>query len=306
MSASKLHRILLIFSVIFISACSNSKPVWEYLADNPLEADIIIKIDDKEYTIPAKSSLPIGITQGKHTLTYKGNSVNFVTKVNSNKSVTIMNPTLSNYMLHANFYVMENVQDKSVDNIYDENSVEYQANSGIVKLPVQVLNTLFLEKAHTPWMFGLDENAKDQISVSYAHKQNVIRKLYREQDYKKEFAGELPEGIIFPTNTKRLSEQPAYTFPAQSLECDCNAANNYMKELESSWQSIISNPDNIYQDLAKLYSETSRQQTASSELKKQCGSRFNPGLDDKAFSEALSRMSEEMKYLSDASSFIVK
>lgn len=288
------------------TACDDMKPKWEYLVDNPLDTDLAISIDNKAYTIPAKTTQPIGLTQGKHTLTYNGSSVHFVTKINSNKSVTIMNPTLSNYMLHSHFYVRESAKDKSLEDIYNENSVEYQVNGGFVRLPVRVLNTLFIEKTHTPWMFGLDEEIKEEMSLSYSAKQNALEKIYREADYRTKFAETLPEGIIFPVNRLKLSEQPAYVFPIESLTSDCDAANAYMKELEEKWNKIISNPDNIFQDVGKLYYEAGLQQTPGSELNKQCSSQFNPGRDDKAFKAALKRMSNVLKYLSDGSTFIVK
>lgn len=305
MNTKTFLKILVLYFAVFLTACDNLYPTWEYLVDNPLDTDIVIKVDDKEYTIPAKTTQPIGITQGKHTLTYNGSSVNFVTKINSNKSETIMNPTLSNYLLHAYFYVREDMENKNVDKLYEESCVDYQCNEGIVKLPVEVINTLFIEKVHTPWMFGLDEEPTDQINLSHTRKKNVIHKLFREADYRKTFASELPEGVIFPENSKKLSEQAPYRFPTELLMSDCDAANKYMKELENRWKKILDNPDEIFQEVAMMYFEAGQQGASGSELQKQCGANFNPGRDDKSFKDALDQMHKVLRYLSDGSTFIV-
>lgn len=300
-------RLLAALLVLFSTSCLDSlKPGWKYLVDNPLDTDIVIQIDQKEYTIPARTTQPISISQGRHTLTYNGSSVDFVTKVNSNKSVTIMNPTLSNYMLHANFYIQRNARNKDIAAVYDENSYEYQSDSGLVKLPVRVLNLLFIDKTHHHWAFGLEDDVKSELSSSYPGKKKVFHKLYRESDYKKEFPEEVAIGVVFPINSKKLSEQPAYVFPAGSFMCDCDALNAFVEDLESRWNKMIADPSNIFQDVAKLSYDVTAEFGQNSKSSQQCSTQFNPGRDDKELKETLSRLSEETRYMSDASTFIVK
>ncbi len=309
MNKKTIFQLLAVILIVLNTSCGNSfQKTWKYQVDNPLNTDIIIRIDEKEYTIPSLSTQEIGITQGKHTLTYNGTSVNFVTKVNSNKSITIINPTLSNYMLHANFYISEKAgDDNDMSILYDENSYEYKSDSGTVRLPVRVFNTLFIEQQQgVIWSFGLDEDAKSEINTRSTGKKLVHYKLYREAAYKAEFAGELPSGIVFPVNSTKLSEQPAYVFPTESLMSDCDAFNNFVKDLASRWDKIIANPSDIFQDVAKLSYDVVIEQGQRSKLNQQCSTRFNPGRDDKEYKEALRKLSDEVRYLSDATSFIVK
>ncbi|MCD7900460.1 MAG: hypothetical protein LUH22_11470 [Bacteroides sp.] len=293
-------------TLIFLNvSCGDSfKPSWEYQVDNPLDTEIAIQIDGKEYKIPARTTQPIPITQGKHTLTYNGSSVNFVTKVNSNKSVTIMNPTLSNYMLHGYFYINEKAKNKDIQYIYDQNSYEYTSDGGLIKLPVRVLNTLFIDRAHTSWTFGLDEEVKDALNTRSPSKKMVFHKLYRESDYLKELAEELPAGVVFPLNTRKLSEQTPYTFPTESFLTDCEEANACIKEMEDRWNKMIANPSDIFQDVAQLSFYALSE--GRSKMMQACSTQFNPGKDDKEFQDMLKRLSKEMTYLTDASSFIVK
>lgn len=279
------------------------KSSWEYQIDNPLDTEIVIKIDEKEYTIPAKTTQDVKITEGKHTLTYNGSSVNFVTKANSQKSVTVMNPTLSNYMLHAYFYISEKARTNDVSALYEANSYTYNSDAGIVQLPVKVLNALFIEKNHDNWALGLDQDAKSEIRSSVPGKKKVFCKLYREAEYMEELAEELPEGIVFPVNKLKLSEQPAYVFPTESFLCDCEVANEFVRDLESRWKKMIADPSDIFQDVGRLSYDAVVETTS---MDRECGEQFNPGRDDKAYKEAWKRLSREMKYLTDASSFIVE
>ena len=300
-------QFIIAMSIILCTSCiDNLGPGWEYQVDNPLDKEIVIKIDKKEYTIPAQTTQNIELGQGKHTLTYDGSSVNFVTKVNSNKSVTIMNPTLSNYMLHANFYIRTNVKNKDISAVFDANSYEYNSDIGTVKLPVRVLNTLFIEKRHTNWSFGLEDDVKEKVGSSYPGKKKVFHKLYREAQYMKDLAEEIPAGTVFPVNSKKLSEQPPYVFPIESLMSDCDAANEFAKNLESRWKKTIADPSDIFQEVAALGFDTTVEQGQQSKLAKACSTQFNPGHDDKPFKEAMKRMSRVTKYLVDASSFIVE
>lgn len=293
----------MIIFTLSISCTDNLKPGWAYQVDNPLDKDISIKVDNNEYTIPANSMKTITISQGKHTLTYNGNSVNFVTKVNSNKYVTIMNPTLSNYMLHAHFYVRKDASNNSIEDLYNKYSHEYQSGDVVVKLPVEVLNGLFIEKEHHGWVFGLHEEAKEEIGARQGSKK-VYTKLYRENDYIKEFAKEWPAGWAkFPVNSKPLSEQPAYIFPTEYLISDCNALNEKIKEYEDKWNKIIADPSDIFQEVAKLSSNATNNVISEfSEIYSKCSA----GQNGAAFREVKDRLDEEMNYLTYASTFIIE
>lgn len=303
MSKKTISKFLIAALVVIMSACDGVGPGWEYLVDNPLSNDITINIDGKDYVIPAKTTETVKLKQGKHTLSYDGSSVNFVTKVNSNKSATLMNPTLSNYMLHANIYIKEGSRHNG-EKLYQQNTREYNSDMGIVRLPVKVVNDLFMDKTHHHWSFFLDQEAKEKVSSTAPSKQVVFRKLYRQDDYMNEFAEELPSGVVFPVNSKALSEQPAYRFPTESLMSDCQAANDEAKVFEDRWNTMIATPSNIFQDVAALSYDFTAE--VWGKLKKECGTQFNPGLDETKFNEALDKWRAEMSYLTDASTFIVE
>lgn len=287
-----------------ISCIESLKPGWEYQVDNPLSKEIVIKIDSKEYTIPADSTLTIKIPEGKHTLAYNGSSVNFVTKINSMKSATIINPTLSNYILEAQFYIKEGYESYSVDDMYESNSHEYKSDIGIVKLPVKVLNTLFIEKNHHEWTFGLDEEAKSTVGLNTPYKSQTLYKLHREDEYKRDFAEELPPGIVFPVNSKKLAEQPAYKFPIEDLLCDCEVANKHMREIAEEWDNVITNSLDIFQYQAE-FNQKLHFGGLGREMTQACGSDSDEGYDN-GFETAMEKLSDALKYISDASSFIVK
>lgn len=303
MNRNIIIKVLLAAFIGIISACGDTGPKWDYLVDNPLSQDISINIDGKDYKIPAKTTETIGLSQGKHTLTYNGSSVNFVTKINSNKSVTLMNPTLSNYMMHAYIYIREG-SDSSGQKLYNDNTREYQSEQGAVRLPVRVLNTLFIDKVHNNWAFFLDEDAKETVRTSSPKKATVFRKLYREADYLNDFASELPAGVIFPKNAQTLSEQPAYVFPIDALMSDCDASNQAIKEIDARWQKMIADPSDIFQGTAKLAFDVTSD--LHNKLSKACRTQYNPGRDETQFKAALDRLHKETRYLTDSSTFIVK
>ncbi|NDV68010.1 hypothetical protein [Dysgonomonas sp. 25] len=292
------------FILVFTSCVENLGPGWGYLVDNPLDKDIVINIDDKDYTIPADSSRTIKLSKGKHTLTYDGSSVNFVTKVSGNKSVTIMNPTLSNYMLHAYIYVKKNYNIKGTDDIYAENSHEYKSDVGAVMLPVKVVNSLFIEKNHHQWSFGLNQEAKTEVGTSYPGRYHVFHKIYREEDYRNAFAEELPPGIVFPANAKKLNELPPYKFPVEEMMSDCEVANNYMKEMAEKWNETIATSTDILQSEARFNQQFHFK--IRGEMIEGCSTDYNPNRDETSFNAAMDRLNEELRYISDASSYIVE
>lgn len=300
-------NLLAVALLVLNTSCGDAlKPTWDYQVDNPLDKEIMIKIDDKEYAIPAQTTKEIKITQGKHTLTYNGSSVNFVTKVNSQKSVTIMNPTLSNYMMHAYFYISEKARNNDVTALYEKHSHEYESAEGTVSIPVIVINSLFMEKTQYNWTFGLEQVAKEEIrSTVPGGKKRAVYKLYREADYRKELAEELPDGVIFPVNARTLSELPPYVFPADSLMCDCDVANEYIRELETKWNEIIADPSDIFQEVGKLRYDALMEEQ-SGKLKEQCTTQYNPERDDTKYKETMSKLNKVMNYLTNSTSFIVK
>jgi len=296
---------LITVMAIFNVSCGDAfKPKWEYLVDNPLNYDITIKIDEKEYLIPAQTTVPVEITQGRHTLTYNGSSAKFVTKVNSNTSVTIMNPTLSNYMLHSYIFERENARNKNTSRLYDQNSYEYDSDFGVVKLPVQVINSLFVDRTHTYWSFGLDEDATSAVRSTSPSKQVIYKKLFRDADYFREFAGELPPSIVFPVNRWKLSDQPAYVFPVELLMCDCEAANEAIRQLGKKCDDVIANSNDIFQDVAQLANHALTD--VFSEMNEKCSAQYNPGRNDSEYKKTFEALGRTMKYMTDASTFIVK
>lgn len=215
--------------LMFYTSCDTlPKDMIEYQIDNPLDHEIVVSIDEKEYNIPSgRGMLFLRLKQGRHTLAYDGDTVSFIIKVNpKNRPAVIVNPTLSNYMLHT-----YHIDKWSNDTCYISHShgYEYQSEEGMVRLPVSVENSFFIEvKDYRGWSFGPNKGKpevanKEVPPVDYklyryrSIDKNLLLRIYREADYLAEFDKDLPEGIVFPVNSKKLSEQPVYKLDDESL-----------------------------------------------------------------------------------------
>jgi len=276
-------RLLTGFLAILSISCRtiHKQDFWpdaNYLVDNPLEVDIVIKVDEQEYNIPAKSSKTIMILPGKHTLTYNESSVKFINKIKTvnkpNQDLIIINPTLSNYILKAQY----------------KNG--HSAGAGF---QVKVLNMLFIEKAHHEWSYGLNESGKSKPQIKVPKEQLILYKLYREQDYREIFDKNPSANLVIPVIANTLNELSNYKFPTDSLLGDCLKANTYVSELEKKWNELISNPQYLARDVSMLKFDYSSR--ISKEILKECS---------EDHMNTINKIQEVLNYLNKTNVFIVK
>lgn len=282
--------------MVLLASCSDS--TWEYTADNPLDTDISFTIDGKEYTIPAGGSIQIGLTQGRHSLTYNGSTANFVTKVMVNKGESILNPTLSNYIVHNYIYVKS--QNINVEDTYMENSYEYPTNEGIVRWPARVLNTLVFDRGVEDWNFGLEREASENVGVRSAGSSDIVfPKIYREADYLKKYADELPVGLVFSKNDHKLNEQAVYEFPKEALYTDCESWNDWMDRLAERMSRYLSDPSNAFHDINGVQFDILNEHR---NYRREC----NPDNTNEQMNKASEKLFQEAKILGESSTFIVR
>lgn len=294
----------LVMAVLLLAtSCGDLSEKWEYQLDNPLETEMNITVDGKDYVIPAKTVETIKLAEGKHSLTYNGTTINFLTKVNSNVAVTIINPTLSNYLFYADVYVSEKAKNKNASSTYAGLLNEYDSEEGIVELPVVVRNSLFIEQSLNEWKYGINDKMGEKIMVDEHTQKKVVRKVYREADFREEFAEDLPTNIVFSSNKMTLNQVSPYALPVEALKCDCEAANQYMEELGERLNAILDAPENLTQQINLLAHGVLMDQGS---LNQECAAQYNPGVDDTSYKEAIQKLTREMTYLTKLSTFIVK
>lgn len=186
--------LLLLISVLFV-ACgkATSSKGNDYWIDNPTEQEIIVRIDDQEFVIPAKSNVVANFSWGKHTMTYNGENINFFCKPAGyfvDKARTFLNPTQSNYVIYNQLFMTPEdprATEDFVNWFMQVNSDSIAISEKGVKskefLPFSVHNSLFITKSNVSWDYFLDEELPEELIFRSPLVFRSNRKLLKDANY---------------------------------------------------------------------------------------------------------------------------
>jgi hypothetical protein len=218
------------------------------MIDNPTENEIKLAIDGNELIIPAQSNINYTFEYGKHNLTYNNESLDFIVKPAKFGTPGFINPTQSNYILHTFIYATTNTSAEDFDKKYEEalNNVNVILNGEQteVRLPIKVINDIFIEHNHKNWDFSLDDDPLDELVEDVGKNQSVQFsrvKIFRVNDYIKFLKdNELEDDFIFPNKSVKLSEINQNVFPIINVEgIACAEGKKYLTEILDDWKNLF-------------------------------------------------------------------
>lgn len=249
--------------IIFLVSCDTTPKVSSksFIIDNPTSATITVKIDEQDYKIPSNSSVTTTLDFGKHSMTYNGEKVNFFVKPNDQNC--IINPTLSNYYLYHEIYLVKGAENVTEDKLKYTDDYLYpyvKPNGDTINVPFLLIsNTLFIEQYQYYWHFDMDHPFVDINSKVDEKEKKLMEeyiktlfksKIFREHDfleYVKDKGIDLPEGFI-KSEKYKLSNLPAYEFIPKDIIDSCPLFKNELMNIKSSFDSL-----QIMTDKARAY-----------------------------------------------------
>lgn len=241
------YSLITLFFLAF-SSCTNSgkypqsKLIW---IDNPTNAEISIKLDETNYTIPAVSTIDLDLPIGKHQLTYNGQSVNFVSKYCDQGM--ILNPTLSTYIYYGELFIEDGVNyEEEWNKLAKDILTDYQlSDSTIVQLPFQITNDLFIEQYKYYWQYDINTPFPKGVSIQEGtgfSKSIMMKKMFRKDEfvsYLKAEEIELPTDLNLEGNSpKTLGELEPFQIVDLSITYPCDETNKMLKSVAQQFDSL--------------------------------------------------------------------
>lgn len=210
-----LHLGIIVLVTVNAVSCSQ-KAAGTYWIDNPTGEQIVVSVDDTEYTIPPTSGLDVEIEYGKHTLKYGDQSITVFVKSSVDKKV-IINPTQSNFINYSQLYVVDGTDDETFESFYEHfikingDSIDIKIEGDTVRVfaPIKVYNGLFIEHTQNSWEYGLDEDLADNATIfsdTGEHFQTSRKKIFREKDFWDFFN----DGALKDSDVEIIIEKTAY------------------------------------------------------------------------------------------------
>lgn len=231
-------------------SCTNSNqyPTTKKMSiDNPLLTEITVQLDDKTYQIPPRSSQPVELVVGKHKLTYKGESVNFISKYCDQGA--IINPTLTPYVFFHKLYVdPDNLERATAQwaKFEKESMHDYTLEDGtVIQVPMQVTNDLFIEQYKYYWHYDVNTRFPEASSIpqEYDYLSVVVfSKMFRLPDFndyltKNELL--LPDGMLIKgEGPSRLSYLKPFHLVDSSIVYPCDKTNEMIRAVEQKFDSL--------------------------------------------------------------------
>lgn len=256
---NRFYQLCLFLVTLSLISCENKlKTTQNFWVDNPLEKEITVTIDDKDYNIPASSGVMVTLESGVHNLKYDGQQIKFLSK-KCNQGV-LLNPTLSNYVLGYNaFFDKDDLVkgNEQLEQIAKGYLFDYEFEPGVVgKAPFKLANGLFIEQYEYFWNFDVANSFPSVLTVdrnSTSLGVVIQSKLFREREYL-EFAKDmLPNEFTFPKNNQKLSELPAFTLVTQEMYPECSESKYIGDEVNARFDSLkISSGDEFNKILFRL------------------------------------------------------
>lgn len=294
---------------------SNQHPTTKAMSiDNPLATEIVVKLDDVSYTIPAQTSQQIELSVGKHQLTYNGETVNFISKYCDQGA--IINPTLSPYVFFHKLYVDPDNLERAAEQwakFEKESLHDYTLEDGtVIQVPLRVTNDLFIEQYEYYWHYGIDTpfpNAS-AISEDYSYLSVVVfSKMFRLPDFEAylvENEALLPDGMYIKGNgPTRLSDLKPFQLVDSSITYPCDKTNEMIHAVEQKFDSlsIVSNseiPGVIYR-LSRMRYEDS---TLNYDNAKQCDEANTPR--EQQFMTVVLKTAKALDSMGAMNAFVIK
>ncbi|GBU07247.1 hypothetical protein AwDysgo_05780 [Bacteroidales bacterium] len=152
---------------VALSSCDalNSNTIRElYYLDNPTDHTIVIKLDEKEYSLEPQTYVSFKLPSGLHKLTYDGQSISFNTSDKAHAG--ILNATGSYYFTELIAYV---VQEKDRDNYRESQNYS---------------NDFFIQQGNSDWSYFLYETPENVITTRNRKEVGrLVSKIFSEQEF---------------------------------------------------------------------------------------------------------------------------
>lgn len=309
-----------------LNSCSQSSVI--HWIENPTDQDITVALDGVNIAVPAKSGIDHEFEYGRHTMTYDGNSVNFIVK--PSKMKCFVNPTQSNYIFYKNMYINED--DERATEEYKTwlqkqitSQTEIIVNDSLVSLslPFQIVNDLFIEKTKYNWDYHLDESIPANVTLQNAvvtrrnralandpnyqagKFQTVKSKIFREEDflaYLKESGVEA--NISFPQNKIPFNELPKVKMAEINLDSiACPPGRQALESALEHWDKWLTLKGADFEKEYEDYISVTRQKELKPSLENECYREYGG---DYSYKQAASKFSGVINPLYNLSFFIVE
>lgn len=271
LKTAPLFNILLISILsLLLSGCLSQSTSHNFWVDNPTNREIIVKIDEQKYEIPAKSGIYTNLTWGKHALTYNNETLHFFVQDNrSNQS--FINPTQSNYVIFRMIYIDDNdsrATEEYIDWLSNTNNHKITiAVNGVeeeVIMPFSVQNEIFIEPTKEYWDYFLDEALPEDLvlyspvitrrnrqllndpNYQAGRFQTTKKKIYREQEFIAEHLQELiPEAQLqFILEKRSYADHQPFKIALTTIEAvQGEEYQNYLHNLEQDTNRLFQETD---------------------------------------------------------------
>jgi hypothetical protein len=146
-----------------------------FVIDNPSNKTLVVKINDKDYTIAPQQHARIDLAKGKTKISYNFNNKNVDTVVNITRLNGMINPTGQEYYTFTRPYGIR----KNKDSIFLSNNlaIDNKVYHGIIEKSSQ----LYIENFY----YNLDQDyPKMFIKSSSSDKNTDLSKIFNKEDFK--------------------------------------------------------------------------------------------------------------------------
>lgn len=185
----KILLMLPILSVVLLSSCEIPFISWpKVLIDNPTDKELIIKLDNKEYKIPALENITLSIKSWEHNLSLlsksnkQENIKNFIVQENISNKIHLLNPVETDYIIWKTYYSLN--KEPIPDNLLSKIKINWIKYEWFF----EKINWIFIENT---WDYDLKTQEPDDIEVEW--KESIIKsKIWRTKDFKAEYFSRYP------------------------------------------------------------------------------------------------------------------
>jgi hypothetical protein len=182
----KTIAVLIATVLLMLSGCSNQTNT--YAIDNPTDTPLNVRIDQTSFDIAPHSAQELKLSAGRHTLessatgklnfmVYRWDNKNIFERFFEDKKPTLINPTLSPYILVSEVYAVSDESSKSFKPLSQTivlDGVKFQG-------PFQRKDDLFIENQ---WTYGVHEDFPKTISMHrQSSKGNIVNKVFSKNQF---------------------------------------------------------------------------------------------------------------------------